>query len=130
MEELNLLLDVSKSVAALNSLDEILNCLIEMAREHINADRGSIFLNDPITNELYSRVAQGNLSREIRIMNNSGLAGASFINNEALIINNVLQDPRFNETIDQQTGYQTKNMICVPIHNTRDDLIGVVQLLN
>lgn len=130
MEELNLLLEVSKSVAALNSLDEILNWLIEMAREHINADRGTIFINDPVTNELYSRVAQGNLSREIRIMNNSGLAGASFTSNEALIIHDVHKDPRFNESVDQQTGYHTKNMICVPIHNSRHELIGVVQLLN
>ena len=130
LEELNLLLEVSKSVAALNSLDEILNWLIEMAREHINADRGTIFLNDPVTHELYSRVAQGNLSREIRIMNNSGLAGASFTNNESLLINDVHKDPRFNESVDQQTGYHTKNMICVPSHNTRHELIGVVQLLN
>ena len=130
LEELNLLLEVSKSVAALNSLDEILNWLIEMAREHINADRGTIFINDPVTNELYSRVAQGNLSREIRIMNNSGLAGASFTSNEALIIHDVHKDPRFNESVDQQTGYRTKNMICVPIHNSRHELIGVVQLLN
>jgi adenylate cyclase len=130
LEELNLLLEVSKSVAALNSLDEILNWLIEMAREHINADRGTIFINDPVTNELYSRVAQGNLSREIRIMNNSGLAGASFTSNEALLIHDVHKDPRFNESVDQQTGYRTKNMICVPIHNSRHELIGVVQLLN
>ena len=130
IEELNLLLDVSKSVAALHGLDEILYWLIEMAREHINADRGTIFLNDPVTQELYSRVAQGNLSREIRIMNNSGLAGACFTNNEALLIDNVQKDSRFNPSVDQQTGYHTKNMICVPIHNTRHDLIGVVQLLN
>ena len=130
LEELHLLLEVSKSVAALETLDQILNWLIEFAREQIDADRGTIFLNDPVTKELYSRVAQGNLSHEIRIMNNSGLAGTCFTNNEALLINDVKQDARFNAAIDQQTGYQTKNMICVPIVNTRDELIGVVQLLN
>ncbi len=130
LEELNLLLEVSKNVASLSTLDEILNWLIEFAREKINADRGTIFLNDVITNELYSRVAQGNLKHEIRIMNHSGLAGASFTTNEALLIDNVLKDPRFNPSVDQQTGYHTKNMICVPILNTRHDVIGVVQLLN
>ncbi len=130
LADLHLLLEVSKSVAALKTLDEILYWLIEFAREHINADRGTIFLNDPVTKELYSRVAQGSLNHEIRIMNNSGLAGTCFTNNEPLLIDNVNSDPRFNHSIDQQTGYHTKNMICVPILNTRDDVIGVVQLLN
>ena len=130
LEELNLLLEVSKTVAALKSLDEILYWLIEFAREHVNADRGTIFLNDPVTKELYARVAQGNLNHEIRIMNDSGLAGACFTGNEPLLIHNVNNDSRFNPAIDHETGYHTKNMICVPIQNTRQDVIGVVQLLN
>mgnify|MGYP003348448475 CR=1 FL=1 len=44
----------------------------------LDAERGSLFLNDATTNELYSRVAQGNIKREIRLLNNSGIAGHVF----------------------------------------------------
>ena len=72
-----LLLRVSRNIAGLSNLKEILFAIIETVTE-IGADRGTLFLNDPLTGELYSRVAQGELTREIRILNSSGIAGAIF----------------------------------------------------
>ena len=42
-----------------NSLDEILEALVEMTSLALSCDRCSFFLNDAGTGELYSRVAQG-----------------------------------------------------------------------
>ena len=65
-----LLLQISRKIAGLKSLEEILWTLIEFVTNELDADRGTLFLNDNETNELYSRVAQGDLTREIRILNN------------------------------------------------------------
>ena len=70
-----LLLGLSQKIASLNSLDDILNILVEITTREMLAERGSILLNDEATGELYSRVAQGEIKREIRILNNSGIAG-------------------------------------------------------
>src|ERR1035441_7098447 len=70
-----LLLDVSRRMAAYDSLDDVLRTLVEMTTAELDAERGTLFLNDPETNELYSRVAQGNIKHEIRILNTSGIAG-------------------------------------------------------
>ena len=64
-----LLLEVTRRMAGYETLDEVLKALVEMTTSELNAERGSLFLNDPDTNELYSRVAQGNIQREIRILN-------------------------------------------------------------
>ena len=64
-----LLLQISRKIAGLKSLEEILWTLIEFVTNELDADRGTLFLNDNETNELYSRVAQGDLTREIRILN-------------------------------------------------------------
>ena len=64
-----LLLKVSHRMAEYDTLDEVLNALVEMTTTQLNAARGSLFLNDPANNELYSRVAQGNNYREIRMLN-------------------------------------------------------------
>ena len=72
-----LLLSVSQKIAGLKNLSEILWTIIETTTETLNADRGSLFLNDPLTGELYSRVAQGELIREIRILNSTGIAGST-----------------------------------------------------
>ncbi|MEL0224561.1 MAG: GAF domain-containing protein, partial [Gammaproteobacteria bacterium] len=93
-------------------------------------DRGSLFLNDPLTGELYSRVAQGELIREIRILNSTGIAGSIFQSGVGEIIHDAYADDRFNSKIDEQTGYVTKNIVCAPVRTVRGDVIGVIQILN
>src|SRR5204863_1246292 len=92
--------------------------------------RGSLFLNDPGTNELYSRVAQGNIKREIRMLNTSGIAGHVFTSGEPLISHEPYTDPRFNSSVDEQTGFITRNIVCVPLRTVRGEIIGVAQALN
>ena len=125
-----LLLDVSRKIAGLKSLEQILWTLIEFVTVELEADRGTLFLNDKDTNELYSRVAQGDLTREIRILNNIGIAGAIFQDKVGEIIHDVYKDSRFNKEVDQETGYLTKNMICSPVKTVAGETIGVIQVLN
>ena len=82
------------------------------------AERGTIFLNDEYS-ELYSRVAQGDLSREIRILNNAGVAGWVFFSKEGVIIDDAYSDERFDRHIDEQTGFETKSILCVPLTRSR-----------
>ena len=63
-----LLLSVTQKISGLNNLSEILWTLIDITTNELGAERGSLFLNDPLTGELYSRVAQGELTREIKFL--------------------------------------------------------------
>ena len=125
-----LLLEINKKIAGLQDLSQILWTLIEFITNELGADRGTLFLNDKETNELYSRVAQGDLTREIRILNNVGIAGAIFNSKQGEIIHDVYKDQRFNKEVDQETGYRTKNMICCPVKTVGGETIGVIQVLN
>ena len=125
-----MLLSVTQKIAGLTNLSEILWTIIKMTTDELGADRGSLFLNDPISGELYSRVAQGELTREIRILNTTGIAGAIFQSGTGEIIHDAYSDERFNSKIDEQTGYVTKNIVCAPVRTVRGDVIGVIQILN
>ncbi len=127
---LRLLLSISERVAALNSLDDILKLLVEVTAQELDADRASLFLHDAATGELYSRIALGGLPREIRIMSNTGIAGAVFAGGEPLMIHDAYADKRFNAKVDEQTGYRTKNILCVPVRTVRGEVIGVAQAIN
>lgn len=128
--EAELLLDISKTIAAFETLDEILKSLVEITTRELKADRGTIFLNDSETGELYSRVAQGNFQREIRILSNTGVAGHVFTSGVGVIVHNAYEDPFFNRSIDEQTGYITKTILCVPIRTIKGEIIGAAQALN
>lgn len=41
-----------------------------------------------------------------------------------------VQDPRFNREIDHMTGYTTNLILCVPICNYDNEVIGVAQIIN
>ena len=125
-----LLLSVSRQVAGFETLGEVLSKVVEITTDETKSERGTLFLNDPDTGELYSRVAQGELVREIRVLNDSGIAGAVFTANEGLIIHDAYSDSRFNRTVDQTTGFTTKSILCVPVRTVSGEVIGVVQALN
>ena len=125
-----LLLGISQKMSGMDTLDEVLISLVEVTTAELKAERGTLFLNDPETSELYSRVAQGNSSREIRLLNNSGIAGHVFTSGAGLIIDDAYADERFNRTIDEQTGFITKSILCVPIITAKGEIIGVAQVLN
>jgi len=125
-----LLLDVSRRMAQHTTLDGMLAALVEMTTSSLDAERGSLFLNDPDTNELYSRVALGTSQREIRILNTSGIAGHVFTTGEGVRIDDAYADARFNRSVDEQTGFTTRDILCVPIKTVHGAVIGVAQTLN
>lgn len=125
-----LVLEISQKVARQELLDDQLNIIVEEITRITESERGSLFLNDPTTNELYSRVALGGVNREIRFLNNTGIAGWVFSQGEALIAPDAYADPRFNQSIDQKTGFTARNILCVPVTTVKGEVIGVAQVLN
>lgn len=130
LRHVELLLDLTRKAASIESLEPLLEMIVTTAAQEIGADRGTLFLNDPATGELYSRVAQGNVNREIRLLNDRGVAGFVFQSGEGIIIGDAYADARFDRSIDELTGYRTRNILCVPIRTMKGDLIGVAQMLN
>ena len=130
LQQAELLLDVSRRVAGIDSLAEVLKTLVEVISYELGAERASLFMNDSTTGELYSRVAQGDFSREIRMLNSAGIAGAVFENGQGEIIDDAYADDRFNRQVDQQTGFKTVNIVCAPVKTVNGDVIGVTQALN
>ena len=133
-EKFTALLEVSNRLADSLSLDTLFNRLVGLTTEALRADRGTIFLNDKRSDELFSRVAMGQKSgenmTEIRFPNHLGIAGSVFTSGEALLIPDAYADSRFNQEIDKKTGYRTRNILTAPIRNKSGDPVGVIQILN
>jgi adenylate cyclase len=126
----DLLLSVSNRLALSPTLTDALVALVEITTTTIGAERGSIFLNDPKTGELYTRVSDGKFSREIRMLNSEGIAGDVFTQGRPTIVEDAYADSRFNPSVDSKTGFTTRSVLCAPLVTLRGDKIGVSQLLN
>lgn len=124
------LVDVANRVSDTLSLDVLFPRLLEVVTESLDAERSSLFLYDAETGELFSRVMQGNAVGEVRFPVGQGIAGSVFTSGRGEIIPDAYADPRFNRWVDTETGYRTRNLLCVPIRNNRKEVIGVTQALN
>jgi adenylate cyclase len=124
-----LLLGVSNKVAGESTLDGQLRMLVELTVAATGAERGSLFLRDEHSNDLLSKVAQG-ADREIRILADSGIAGNVYQKGVGEIVADAYADPRFNRSVDDRTGFKTRNILCAPVRTIRGEILGVTQVLN
>lgn len=125
------LVKIGQAVAAEKNIDNLIKTIAEETKIALNADRCTVFLYDKENNELYSKVATGlDDFKELRIPADKGLAGHVVKTGETINIKDAYNDKRFNKAVDKKTGYRTKTILCMPIKNFNQEIIGVFQVLN
>lgn len=124
------LVKIGRSITALTDINVLLRVIAEETKNAIQADRCTVFILDKDTNELWSKVALGMESQEIRFPADKGLAGYVVQTGESINIQDAYNDPRFNKDVDLKSGYHTKSILCMPIKNNNQEIIGAFQVLN
>ncbi len=130
LQNLHTSLDMSEILAVGIDIEALIKRVVHSASKVMNADRASLFLVDPLSGELWSKVAQGEESREIRIPAGSGVSGWVAQHDQWVNIADAYEDSRFNPTVDQRTGYRTRSILCGPVKNLQGEIIGVIQVIN
>jgi len=128
--EKSALLEASEALGSQLGLVPLIEQILERASRLLQADRASVFLLDRERGELWSKVAQGLETAEIRFPLDRGVSGHVARTGETLNIEDAYQHPLFNRDIDQQTGYRTRTILAAAIRNKRDEIIGVVSVMN
>ncbi|KAM6894990.1 cGMP-specific 3',5'-cyclic phosphodiesterase isoform 3-T3 [Lycodopsis pacificus] len=135
------LLELVKDVSSHLDVTALCHKIFLHINELIAADRYSLFLvGEDSSNRkfLVSRlfdVAEGSTLEEsssscIRLEWNKGIVGHVAATGQPLNIKNAYEDPRFNAEVDLITGYKTQSILCLPIKNHRDEVVGVAQAIN
>ena len=124
------LVKIGRSINVLTDINVLLKVIAEETKIAMQADRCTVFLYDKERNEIWSKVALGMESQEIRFPADKGLAGYVVKTGETVNIQDAYTDSRFNPDVDKQTGYKTKNVLCMPIKNNNQEIIGAFQVLN
>jgi len=129
-DELQKIIKAAQMVNSNIRIGDVLKDIVNVATDLTQADRGTLYLIDKEKNELWSLIALGDEQKEIRLQIGTGLAGYVAKSGEILNIIDVSKDPRFNADFDPSSGYKTKSMICFPIKNNKEEIIGVLQVIN
>ena len=130
LHNLSSFLDMSEILHLRMSVEGLIERVVHTASKVMRAERASLFLLDMAGGALWSKVAQGEDSRELRVPLGSGIAGWVAQHDQLLNIPDAYQDPRFNPAIDHRTGYHTHSVLCGPVKNLQGEIIGVVEVIN
>lgn len=125
-------LEANRDLSSTLNLTLVLERLLEKAKEVIEAEASSLMLVDEEKQELYFHTVLGEKSeklKNIRLKIGEGISGWVAQNKEPVLVEDCSNDPRFYKKADQESGFKTRSMICVPLI-FRKRVLGTIQVLN
>ena len=130
LRKLQRLLETSRLLNSTLELQELTEIVLRILNDELPIERCTLFVLDRRQKLLRSVMAQELGQFEIVTALGQGLVGTAAITGEALDVNDVYADPRFDSTFDRRLGFRTRDALCLPIFNRNESLVGVLQLLN
>lgn len=150
--ELRELNRIGMALSAERDTETLLTMILTKCREITSSDAGSLYLvekkegaegveGDYFADKiLLFRLTQNDsvqvAFRESRMeISRRSLAGFAALTGERLIIEDAYAIPddreyQFNRSFDRTSGYRTRSLLITPMRNHKDELIGVLQLIN
>lgn len=119
-----------KSEALEQSIETVLQRLVRGIGHLTDAERVTIYLADPVTGDLWSRVGEGIEHRDVRISRKKGIIGWVAAHGELANVPDAAEDERFDPELDERTGWRTHSVLCAPVYGRRDEVIGVLEVVN
>ena len=135
--QIGLALSSERDIAKLKTL------IVRKARELTAADGGSLFIVADVEGERKLRfsVAQtGPKDEGVHIgavlpLSRASISGYVASTGEVVRLDDAYHIPgdrdyKLNKSFDQQNNYRTKSVLCVPMRNHKNEVIGAIQLIN
>jgi hypothetical protein len=132
MKNLNTYLNISSMITQAQDLKDVLEAVLHFCMESFGVEAASVLLLDYEKKNFRFYSAEGPAKPVLLMASfpaDHGLAGAVLATQQAEVINDVQNDPRFFKKFDQESGFVTRNMIAVPL-TAGEEKIGVLEILN
>jgi GAF domain-containing protein len=120
--------EFGKRLSAEHDIDSAMEVIAEEAKKLLGVERCSIFIVDREAMMLWTKHSDG-IGR-IAIGIDSGIAGDTYRKQTPQLVNDPYADARFMPKIDEKSGFTTRNILAVPIFDSKREVMGVIQLLN
>lgn len=131
-DELETLVQIGKTLTSTLDIEELSNIIIEKGNLLLKSSSWSLLLVDELSHELVFDVVVSDVAADLkgkRLPMGEGIAGWVATYREPVLAADVHLDPRFSPATDQQVGFETHSVVCVPVQ-IQGELLGVMQLVN
>lgn len=130
--QLEAILEVTALWNQSRETDELLIQIAEASTRLLGAERATIFLPDASGESLIGKPALGVEDGMLRIPAGAGVVGKVMESGEPIRVDDDISDEQqqINRDVDQQLGFETKTLLCVPMVNSKQETIGAFEVLN
>jgi len=131
VEELSFLSEISRALSGSLDQHELLTTLLHQTTATLKAEAGSICLREE-DGSLRFVLAVGPQAEHVqglRIPPGQGIAGWCIREEQSVLVPDVENDPRWHSGVDDDTGFVTRSILCLPLR-VRSETIGVLEMLN
>lgn len=132
LQGLTLVEEIGQHLSATLKLEEVLEQLLRRVSEALNVTDGSILFVEEPSGDLVFQTSLGAISESVkpfRIPKGEGIAGEVAETGVPIRVDNAQADARHFRKIDEDTGFLTRSILCVPL-KTREKIIGVIEVFN
>ena len=121
---------IMEQLLEVDNLEDALAGSLEIVVKTLNSEAGAIWFLDPKTDRLSPlyHIGPADISN-LMVENGLGIEGVVTKTGKSVIVEDAVNDPRFDGSVFDDNGLITKTMICVPLNNLHD-VIGCVQIVN
>ena len=121
---------LAHSFAGETDTQHLLERIAEESARLLGADRASIFIRDVDQRTLIACPALGVEGGKLFLPDNKGIVGDAIQSGKPIVVDDAYSDARFDQTVDKQTGYKTRNLLCIPLFDADGGVIGAFELIN
>lgn len=123
-------IEFPKSEALEHGIEAVLQRIVRGISLLTDAERVTLYLIDPMTGDLWSRVGEGIGDRDIRVSASESIVGWVATNGELANVADAAEDERFDPDLDERAGWRTHSVLCAPVYAHGDEIVGVLEVVN
>ena len=131
-QEIAFLQEAGRSLGSSLDPQRVLAATLSQVNEILDVEAASLALVDRETGFITFELAIGggnDAVKGLRLEPGQGIVGQSIADGRAVLVADVVSDPRWFGGVDQVSGYETRSLMCVPLR-VKGQVIGALEVLN
>jgi PAS domain S-box-containing protein len=131
VSQLATLNDLGKTIITSLDIDVTLDIIMEKVQEAFTVEAGSLLL--VVNGKLMFAVTFGPVGEQVKSLEleiGQGIAGWVALTGVSVLVPDAKSDERHYVGPDQETGFETRSLLCVPLKGPENRIIGVLEIIN
>jgi Nif-specific regulatory protein len=124
------ILKVSLTLSTVKETEPLLELIAQEAVRILDCDRASIFLWDREHQEVVACPALGVEGNSLRLSDKTGIVGEVIHSAKLRRVDDAYHDSHFSSKVDMASGYKTRNLLCAPLFDGENKLLGAFEVIN